>query len=297
MTTQRFAFIINPEAGGGRGHQLKPLLEYRLRRQNVPHDIHETISVNHTREIIRSLPRQVIIVSVGGDGTMNNILNALGSEAQGRIFGLIPCGRANSLARTSGIPRNLSRALRVLLRGEAKTVDLGRVNGHLFINGVGIGFDGRLNLEQRAVSNLEGPLFYAVSFSRSWRRFRPLDISLNLDGRAFHTKVYQLAVGNGSYIDGGFRLTPDARPDDGLLDVAWLEPIPRRRILMRLHRLRDGKITKIPGVGLQQASRVETRSNESLPVLADGEPLEFDGNSVTIDILPAAVKVIGNWPN
>lgn len=163
------------------------------------------------------------VVSLGGDGTLNLCAGALiGTDV---ALGVMPCGTANDFARTLGIPLTIDQALAVLRDGERVRIDVGWVNGHHFLNVASLGMGA---LIARAITSEHkrrwGRWAYFLELLRRLRRPGLHPFTLCLDGGCERFEAYQVAIANGCCFGGGFRISPEARLDEGLLDVVVIEP-------------------------------------------------------------------------
>lgn len=230
------------------------------------------------------------IVAVGGDGTVNDVIQALcGREGPARArLGLIPMGTANVLARDLGLPlRDPAAAGAVVTRGEVRQLDLGRAGGQWFALVAGIGFDGAVT---RAVNprwkRRIGKLAYVFSAARTAFRFAPARITLTLDrGVPQQFNAYLVVIANGGRYAGRYRLARDVRPDDGMLDLFVC--LRRGSLLASLARnglaLARNRLHLAPGVMRLRAHHVAVDADRPLPVQLDGD---------TVGVTPTVIEVI-----
>lgn len=162
-----------------------------------------------------------LILACGGDGTVTAC--AEGVAGTGIPLAIIPLGTGNLLARNVGLPMELDEALAVALGGVRQPVDAGRVNGTLFVVMAGLGLDARmLDSTSEPLKKRLGWLAYAISAARHLGD-RPIRVTVGADGgRPRRMRASTLIVGNVGWLRGGLPLLPDARPDDGKLDLVVL---------------------------------------------------------------------------
>jgi lipid kinase YegS len=227
------------------------------------------------------------IIAGGGDGSLRDIAEALALAESDASLTILPLGTANDFARSAGVPLEVEKALD-LLDVPAHTVDMGDVDGHLFLNMATGGFGSQVtaNTSEDLKKILGGAAYLFTGLSR----FSELRAAYGeLNGPDFHWKgdLLALGIGNGRQAGGGHPLCPTALADDGLLDISIL-PAPQE-VVGTLKSLLEG------GLGLEnlfvraRLPWVELKSTEGLDINLDGEPLR--GESLRFEIRPAALRV------
>lgn len=163
-----------------------------------------------------------VVIGVGGDGTLNQIARGLLDSKV--ALGVIPCGTGNDLSRALGIPLNVEGALEVIRAGERQAIDVGWINGHIFLNTASIGISAKV-VEAVPASRKQmwGPLAYVAEVFKQMRGRKQFLLDLEINGRVEPLRVYEVFVANGPYFGGGYRTTPEASVTDGLLDVIIVE--------------------------------------------------------------------------
>ncbi|PQL07361.1 lipid kinase [Pantoea ananatis] len=222
-------------------------------------------------ELITAYASQVDLVIVGGgDGTLNAA--AEGLMQTGLPLGILPLGTANDFARTLGIPPQLEQAVSIICQGNVRFVDLGEVNGHLFLNVSSIGFSAELarNLTAQAKKRW-GVLGYAFAALRILRQSRPFSATLHHEGQAIAIKTVQVSVGNGRFYGGGMTVEQSAAPDDGLLDVYSLELKRSWQLLALFPSLRRGTQGRWRNVRTFSTTALTLHTRRPHYINADGE--------------------------
>ncbi|PVY87877.1 lipid kinase [Pantoea ananatis] len=222
-------------------------------------------------ELITAYASQVDLVIVGGgDGTLNAA--AAGLMQTGLPLGILPLGTANDFARTLGIPPQLEQAVSIICQGHVRFVDLGEVNGHLFLNVSSIGFSAELarNLTAQAKKRW-GVLGYAFAALRILRQSRPFSATLHHEGQAIAIKTVQVSVGNGRFYGGGMTVEQSAAPDDGLLDVYSLELKRSWQLLALFPSLRRGTQGRWRNVRTFSTTALTLHTRRPHYINADGE--------------------------
>lgn len=243
------------------------------------------------------------IVGVGGDGTVNEVVNGLvtpdGAIDTQAVIGVIPRGTAQDFARGLGLPLPPGAAVDRLLEDQVSRVDVGRIrfadgSVRLFVNVAGVGFDaevaGRAQEVRPAVASLPA---HVIGFASALAVYKNKDLSIALDGEevsTYRARCNMVVVANGPYYATGVRLAPDARLDDGLLDVVVIGDIDKLDFLLNIPRAFAGTHLEHSGVAVHRARRLTLDSPDGALMQADGEVVGC--LPVEVDVLPRALRVI-----
>lgn len=230
-----------------------------------------------------------LVFAVGGDGTVRACANALAGT--GVRLAIVPRGTANLAAHALGIPHRLDAALAAGFDGPDRVIDLGLAEGEGFAVMAGIGLDAAVVGATRRLLKLRLGWFAYAEAGLAQLIGPPARFTVRLDGGdPLERRARSVVVGNAGFLPGGFALLPDARPDDGLLDVGILGPASLPgwlrvgyRVLRRSRR-DDRHLERL------RARRVEITADEALPRQADGE-LIGPGRSLTVTVRPGALLV------
>jgi len=238
------------------------------------------------------------VVAVGGDGTVQEVVNGLvGPKGDcPAALGVIPGGSGNDFSKMLGYPGDPAGALEVVLGGHVRRFDLGRANGRYFVNIAGVGFDaevaGFLNQKPK---RLPGILTYLYGILTILFRYRPALLSLDLGAEVLRQKCLLVSVANGPSHAGGFKMCPEAKPDDGLLDICVAGDLTRPETLLLLPKVFSGRHTLHPKVRIYKGvKKVKISSDLPLFLQADGEI--FGRVPALIEIVPGVLRVIGADP-
>ena len=281
--------ICNPTAGNGRGRKIGQEIEKRLLEQHYACHLEMTKAPGHATELAYAAAQSgaETVLAIGGDGTAVEVARGLiGTPA---ALGVIPAGTGNDFIKTLGLPKDPLAALDFVLAHPARDTDVGDVNGRLFLNEIGTGFDVTvLDFAQKAKRFCRGLLPYLYGVIRTLFHFRGIQLSYAMDGGEMVTKdVFVIAVANGGVIGGGIPIAPEAQADDGLLDVVVVK-ICSRNLPARLIGLMRGKILSFPETQFIRAKKVFF-SADKMRVNIDGEVT--DEASVEARLLPKALRI------
>ncbi|HEX4699394.1 MAG TPA: diacylglycerol kinase [Actinomycetes bacterium] len=289
--TRRIALLVNPTSGKGRGARLLAPVSDQLRGAGVEvvvivgRDADEAFDL--VRTVVAGDPGVDGLVAVGGDGLVNIAVQVVAGTAL--PLGIIPAGTGNDVARALGIPRDDPRvAADLVLAGATRAVDLGRADGRWFAGVLGSGFDSMVNERANRMSWPTGRSRYNLAILAELRVFRPVPFMLEVDGEPWETEAMLVAVGNGSSYGGGMRVCPDARLDDGLLDVTVLGPISKPEFLRVFPSVYKGTHVHHRAVTVRRARTVVV-SSPGVTAYADGERVA--ALPVRCDAVPAALNV------
>jgi diacylglycerol kinase (ATP) len=283
--------IFNPAAKGERAAQeqnrLQSLLpEARILSTEGPGD-----ATRLTREAIRDGAEMV--VAAGGDGTVNEVVN--GINGSGTRLGILPIGSVNVYALELGIPMGLEDAVDVLRSPDdsrVRQVDLLQANGRYFVQLAGVGLDAEtVRQTDHEFKKIFGPLSYVFTCADlAGKEHAPLHL---VDGEGRERKGSFVLVGNGRFYGGPFSFFPEARLDDGSLDVCLFKKLTRFDLLRYFRgALTYGAHVNFPDVDYFKTDRLRVTTEGEVPFEVDGEyqgicPVEFK-------VLPGALEVVGS---
>ncbi|HKP76116.1 MAG TPA: hypothetical protein VJT67_11280, partial [Longimicrobiaceae bacterium] len=203
-------------------------------------------------------------------------------------------GSGNDFALLAGLSRDPAEAARRIAEGGERRVDVGRVGGRWFTNGVGVGLDARVAVEANRARRLRGMGIYLWALARVLRSFTPPVMRVELDGgEVMEGPMTLVTVGNGGRHGGGFWICPGAKIDDGLLDVCACDGLSKPRILRFLPKVMRGTHVGESCVRLRTARRVRIASESPVPVHADGEILAEDARELEIEVEPGRLRLRG----
>ena len=217
------------------------------------------------------------IVAAGGDGTINEVVNGIGSAPV--ALGILPMGTVNVFALEMGIPFNLERAWKVVREHHVRAIDLASANGHLFVQMAGIGLDAQVvQRNSRQIKQVLGPLSYLLTATQVAVQ-KPPRLRVSAEGRPTVEGSFVL-VGNGRFYGGPFSLFNEAQMQDGLLDVCVFKSMNYLALIRYFRGALFGSLATFTDVDYFKARSLRVEANRHVPLEADGElvghaPVEF----------------------
>jgi diacylglycerol kinase (ATP) len=292
--------IVNPAAGNGRAKAVGRDATIRFAESRADFDLVETAAPEEAQlRAEEFLDREAdgVIVVVGGDGTLHEVVQAFGRRPGRGTLAFLPAGGGNDAARTIGLPRDAALAARVALEGASRHLDLGICNGEFFFNGVGVGFDGAANAAYRRVPLLRGFPAYLAAALATLATYRKPRLKLECSDGAWEGPALLCAVGNGPSCGGGFRITPDADPADGLLDACVLGDFGRFEALGLLPKTLSGGHRNHPKASFFRSRELVVSADRELVAHFDGEVRKIEG-PMRFSVAPGAIRVrVPQLPN
>lgn len=296
-----FAFLVNPASGGGAAPGVVVPVARRLRDAGAEVEVTYSPGPRAMHDLVAAaVGRGDVVVSVGGDGMLSSLAGEVARF--GGTLGVVPAGRGNDFARMLGLPSDPLAQADLLLAGATRRVDLvswasgGR--SRVVAGSVYAGVDARAAEIVDRVRRIPGPLQYPFAAVRALATYRPARYRVVVDGVATEHDAATVVVANSRYYGQGMAIAPDARLDDGLLDVVVVEAATKRALIRSLPRVYDGRHVALPEVTVLRGTRVEISADARVPVPVggDGEPLgELPGLSsppAEIAVLPGALTVL-----
>jgi YegS/Rv2252/BmrU family lipid kinase len=286
----RVLLLVNPAAGGGRAVRALPVVEARLRALGVEFAIALTHDLDDAGALAGQAAREgQAVVALSGDGVLGAVAGAL-REVAGAVLGVLPGGKGNDFARMAGIPPDLEAACDVVARGVARPVDLGDAGGRTFVGIASLGFDSDANRYADAVPARLGRGVYVVGALRALARWHPAAFDVVVDGEPIAFDGWSVAAANSGAYGGGMRLAPDARLDDGLLDVVLTSATSRATFLRTFPKVFRGDHVDEPSVRVLRGAEVRISADRPFTVYADGEPV--GDLPIVVRAVPAALQVL-----
>lgn len=298
--------IVNPNAGKKKGKKDWHIISDLLLRYDITFTHYFTEAKHHaielTGDIINKGKRKILVV--GGDGTMNEVVN--GAFRQQKIptteltLGMITVGTGNDWGRMFNIPMDYESAIRIIKNENTFLQDTGvikffsgtDVEKRYFINMAGLGFDAlvtkRSNIQKE--KGHSSKMLYFWILLRSLLSYRHTNTSIEIDGEKVKNDTFTISLGIGKYSGGGMMQTPSAIADDGLFELTLVKKMRKGEIVRSLKRLYNGTILEHPKVEGFTGKKIKIDSDPLIHVEVDGESL---GHSpIEFDILPRSINIV-----
>lgn len=233
--------------------------------------------------------RAYAVIAVGGDGSINDILNGL--RGTDTVLGILPKGSGNGMARTLGIPLNDAQAIAVLNRCKEAAVDIGYANDQLFISNAGVAFDALIS-RKFSLSKRRGLLAYSWLVTRYLWTYRPQKWRIRAgNGKEREEEAFIVCVANGRQFGYDFSIAPDADWRDGLLDLVIIRPFPKIYGLLLAWRLWKGTILQSRYVSRMRVKTVSISHPQLKELQTDGD-INRCAPRVNFHIEPGAQRVL-----
>lgn len=301
---EKTLFIVNPEAGKGRGRKILPQVSRILAGYSNQTEIVQTERALHAIEIVKTYRQDYKTICVaGGDGSLNEIINGLDGTSD-NILGVIPIGSGNDFARTAGISRDLEEALRIILESHTvREVDTGYLKYkenktedlicRKFLNSAGIGFDAIVSDQIKKNRYFKGLPLYISAVVQALFMYQVMDVEAEFDdGFEAAGRKLLIAISNGKTYGGGLKVSPEAEVDDGYLDACVIGSLPIWQIVRDFQKLVRGKHGTIPGIELRKFKCARIKTSKPVYIHADGEVISRTTTEIEAGLNPTRQKFI-----
>ncbi len=286
-------FLVNPSSGRGAGARHLDRLRILASRYGAGLAVSRTASDLPMQAYRAAQDGVERLIVVGGDGTMHFALQGLaGSDC---ALGVVPLGSGNDLAGSLGVPAKLDEAVERAISGPIRRIDLIRVGPIVSVSYLGVGFDSEVTRTANQVRHLRGPLIYVWSVIKTLATFKAPHLRVEHDGGVFEGKAMFAVAANLPRFGGGMKIAPDARFDDGLLDLVIVREVSRLGLLRVFPKVYPGKHVGHPAVEILRTRRAVLSIDRPLYLYGGGEPVRpmAPGDRVELEVLPGALAVVG----
>lgn len=305
--SKKWFVVVNPNAGNRKILRDWGKINHTMEKLKMDFDFVMTRKAEHAIELTSEALKQGYkkYIAVGGDGTLNEVANALlkhdGFNINDYVIGLIPVGTGNDWGRMFNIPNNYKQAIQTIIEGNVFVQDVGNISYYnsnaqkqrYFVNIAGMGFDAMVaqKTNRQKAAGKGNALSYFVNLFSSLFQYKARIIQVEIDDDKYNFNTFSMSTGICKYNGGGMMQLPNAIPDDGLLDVTIIKKIGLGTLLAQLRNLYTGQFIKHPKVATFQAKSVRISSKKS------GFMMEADGESLgqaplVVGIQPKALKMI-----
>jgi YegS/Rv2252/BmrU family lipid kinase len=296
-----FTFLVNPTSGGGAAAAAVVPVARHLRDAGAEVEVTYSPGPNATRDLVGgAVGRGDVVVSVGGDGMLSSLAGEV--ARQGGTLGIVPAGRGNDFARMLELPEDSHGQADLLLAGKTRELDLvsyraGSEPARVVAGSVYAGVDARASETVDKLRKLPLVTQYPLAAIHSLATYSPGRYRVVVDGEPHEFTAATVVVANSAYYGKGMRIAPDARVDDGLLDVVVISAASRRGLVRSLPKVYDGSHVQFDQVTVLRGRRIELSADggRPIPVGGDGEPVGVlpgaDAPAVA-EVLPGALTVL-----
>lgn len=289
-------FIINPAAGKGKTLKLIPIIEKIFNEKNEEYKIEVTKYVGHATELAKNYSEleNYRIYSVGGDGTLNEVLNGMVNTQSS--LAVIPSGSGNDFIKSIykySKKEEIEKILIKTINGNEHAIDLGKVNNRYFLNIASVGFDAEVasnSIKFKKLPLINGTIAYILGILITVFKYKSYNLNIEVDGNKFLIKALLIAVANGKYYGGGINVTPKAKLNDGLFDICIIETVGRLKILGLFPKVIRGTHENIKQVSFNNGQFVKIHSNETMAFNIDGEIIS--GNDAEFQVIKDGINIV-----
>jgi len=282
------AFIINPISGTSRKNKIKRQIQKIFGDSKYKYTIVETEREGHATVLASEMSKSHdIIVAVGGDGTLNEVVRGiLNTEAK---LGIVPCGSGNGLARHLKIPMKSAKALKAIKNGEKRYIDTVMFNGTPFVNVSGIGFDAQV-AHKFAESARRGIWTYFCNTIRVYFGFKPIEVTVDIENQTFEREALLVTFANSSQFGYNATISPISDVSDGVIEVCILKPfssiksvivVAARLFIKRMHKSKHLEIIRTQKASITTKTPVASHIDGSPYVIDTRFEIEINKESIT----------------
>lgn len=282
--------IVNPVSGVRKKNVIGNYAKRILDGEQFDYDIVYTKKAGHATELARkaSVEKYDVVIAAGGDGTINEV--AKGLVHTNTRMGFIPIGSGNGLAHHLKISTNPASALEAINRFNIRKIDTVKINNEMFVSIAGIGFDARI-ARKFSKSKHRGFLAYFGIVSREYPYYKPKKYQLVIDGNPLFKKALLISFANSNQFGYNTQIAPDAKIDDGLIDVCIVHKVPLIELPIIAHLLYWNQIDKSKYVEIIKAREIKVLQNRNRYINLDGESVKL-GKQLNIQIDPMSLNII-----
>ncbi|MFL0268434.1 diacylglycerol/lipid kinase family protein [Candidatus Clostridium radicumherbarum] len=289
-------FIINPIAGKGKTLKLIPIIEKVFKARNEEFVIEITKYIGHAAEIAEKYSNEedYRVYSVGGDGTLNEVLNGIVNTNSS--LAVIPSGTGNDFIKSIfkyNKKISMEDILIKTINGKEERIDLGKVNDRYFLNIASVGFDAEVAYNSNKFKKLpliNGRLAYILGLLLTVLKYKNYDLNIKIDNTSLRLNSLLVAVANGRYYGGGINVAPKANLKDGFFDVCLIKRVGRLKILGLFPKVINGTHETIKEVNFKNGKAVHIISKEDLAFNIDGEIIR--GKEAEFQIINHGVQIV-----
>ena len=291
-------FLVNPASANGATAKRWPKLRARARELGLDGDQLLSEAPGHLTELARTAAAEGrLLVVVGGDGTLNEVVNGIaGTKAE---VAILPSGTGQDFGRTHDIPTRFDDAVQVALAGVAREIDLGLAHfrapdgsegSRVFANVGSAGMSGAVARRANAMSKaLGGRTTFYYALVREFAVWKNTDVTVTFEGAERHGPMHDVIVANGRWHGGGMKLAPDAHPDDGVFDIVLIGDVTKLDFVTTSPKLYNGGHVRHRRVEVVRSAQVAVEAASPIALELDGEV--GGATPARFEILPRALRL------
>jgi YegS/Rv2252/BmrU family lipid kinase len=286
-------FIVNPVAGKGKTLPIITEINEAFKGINEEYIIEVTERPGHATEIVKRYVEieDYRVYSVGGDGTLNEVLNGIVNSNSS--LAIIPSGTGNDFIKSICKDLNMSNLLYRTINGKEEFIDLAKVNHRYFINISSVGFDAQVvynTVKLKKSALVKGSLSYVLGVLLTLFSFKSFNINIKIDENEINADTTLIAIANGKYYGGGMMIAPMAKINDGILDICLIKKVNKIKLLALLPTLIKGTHEEIKEVSFHRGKRVSIVSKDDIALNIDGEVCKV--KEVLFEIIHKGIEIV-----
>ena len=295
---RKFIYFINPISGTGGKELLLEIIKTRTSEKNIPFEILHTNAAGNYAFLREKIAAEKItdVIICGGDGTVNQVANALSGEAVN--IGIIPMGSGNGLAFAAKIPKKATKALDIIFAGKAEFIDSFYINKKFSCMLCGLGFDAQV-AHDFAKQKKRGLATYVKQSTKNFFSAEPYPFEIILNGEPIKTEAFFISIANSNQFGNNFTIAPQASLHDGLLDIVVVNKMSKMRLIWNvLKQIRYGQVRLYEDkkyhrndIHYFQTKKLTIKNPQLAPLHIDGDPAETTA-VFEVEIIENAFKLL-----
>ena len=287
---RKIMFIINPVAGHGKTIEMLPIIKNKMSSVSdiIDYDIQVSKNVGDISEIVKDSFATGVseFVAVGGDGSLSEMINGLTFPCDNiPSIAILPLGSGNDFVKNTIEKKEIDQIFESIIQNKKTLIDVGKVNDYYFINVCSFGIDGPIIKDTDKLKKImPGQLSYLTSTIKGGITFKPSLVDVKVDGEIYTGKMILIAIGNGKYFGGGMNICPEAKYDDGLLEVCLVNNVSKLKFMRKISKIYSGQLKEIEEVSYIKGKEIyiEVQGHQYL--------INVDGN--LLGQTPARISII-----
>ncbi|MEI6091779.1 MAG: diacylglycerol kinase family protein [bacterium] len=287
MIENKYLFVINPVSGKGNAlHLVKKVFDNI--KDFLNYDVFITTPEHYANVVRQLINREKFthVIAVGGDGTANEVLNAvIGTNA---VMGILPFGSGNDFARNLDLPSKIKDIIEMLISNKIKKIDCGKAGNTYFLNYISFGLDSEINRKAELYkSSLPAETAYIIAVFHALIRHKSKHLIIN--GELKH--IHLLAIHNGRFYGGGIPMNPRADCTDGKLNLIYVDKMWKIKILLIFPTIFMGLHHKFKEVHFSKITKINIDTKDHVLIALDGENIDVPF-PLNIEVQPQAVNFL-----